>query len=94
MFDTLKARFADALEIWEPDQGQFPQGSPVGGFIGFLLRAKCSVCILFDWKGDGYDYVPVWIGPMFVYGHDASWSEVGVKWGWRNWQYLRYRNGI
>lgn len=90
----LRARFTDMLTIWERDDSRFPQSGSVTGVIGFLLRLKCSICILLDREGDGYDYVPVWIGPMFIYGYDARWSEVGVKWGWRGWQYRRYSNGI
>ena len=94
MFDTLRARFADALDIWQPDEGRYPQGSPVTGWLGFLLRIKCSICILLDREGDGYDYVPVYIGPMSIWCNEASWTEVGVKYGWLDWQFLRYQNGV
>lgn len=90
----IRARIADALEIWEADEGRYPQGSPVSGFVGFLLRVKCSICIALGREGTGYDYVPVWIGPMSVWCNEASWSEVGVAYGWRDWRYLRYSNGV
>lgn len=90
----FKARVQDAFEIWQPDKGQYPQGSAIAGWLGFLLRVKCSICIMFGWEGDGYDYVPVYIGPMSVWCNEANWTEVGVKYGWREWSYLRYRNGV
>ena len=90
----IRARIQDALDIWHRDETRFPQSSPVTGFIGFLLRIKCSICILLGREGTGYDYVPVYVGTMFVCGYDASWTEVGVKWGWRDWQYSRYQDGI
>jgi hypothetical protein len=96
---TFRARLADAMEIWERDSSQYPQGSAAHGFVGFLLRIKASICILMDWRADdSFDVVPVWIGALYV-GHDwdgptASWSEVGVTYGWRGWTYARYQNGI
>ena len=95
------ARIQDAMDIWAGDRTQYPQGSPVQGWFGFVLRLKCSLCILLDREGDviggGY-HVPVYVGPMCV-GHSwdgptCDWTEVSVDLSWRGWRFYRYRNGI
>lgn len=93
----LWARIQDAREIWDGSRGEYPQSGPIDGWLGFLLRIKCSICIVMDWKKQNdFDHVPVWVGGAFVNYADPSmsWSEVAVGYGWGNWTYSRYRNGI
>lgn len=91
----------DITWIWSKDKGEYPQGSPVWGWMGFLLRIKCTVCVLLRLEGhDPYvsTCVPVAIGALWVSqgwnGPGADWSELGVDIRWWCWRFYRYRNGI
>lgn len=88
-------------DIWSRDASQYPAPGPVHGWIGFLLRVKCSICVLLGREGSGrhmsWDCVPVYVGPLHVTYYDgpsADWQEIGVDYGWRGWRFYRYRNGI
>lgn len=97
----ITARLQDAMDIWHQDDGRYPQNSPVGGWLGFWLRVKASICIALNLESrEKYDceLVPVWVGPLHVYetwnGPSASWAEVGVDLRWWSWKFSRYQNGI
>lgn len=95
----LRAKFSDIAEIWDGSAGEYPASGPVTGWFGFRLRVKCSICMLFGWeRKNDWDHVPVWVSGNYV-GHGCDgptcdWWEVGVGYGWRNWTYSRYKNGI
>lgn len=98
---TLNRRWRDVRELWEPNDSVYPQTGVVGGWCGFWLRIKASICLLAGWEaknhiGQFFYSVPIWNGPLVINYADpgASWQEIGCDYRWWVWQIYRYRDGI
>lgn len=85
-------------DVWSRDKSQYPANSPAWGWLGFLLRIKCSICILLGRRGsfsESFESVPVYVSPIWVnYAEpSANWREIAVDMSWRKWRYYTYTNG-
>lgn len=93
--DTLRARWLDAMEIWDGSTSPSPRSR--------WLLIKATICILLgrearDWMKCYDTHIPIWFSGISVSwgGYDGpsqNWAEVAVPPGLRNWTYTRYTNG-
>lgn len=86
--------------VWGGDDSSYPAGSSCTGWFGFLHRVKATICILLGLECPlrWIETIPVYVGQIYVGqswdGPTCDWQEIGVGFGWRNWYYAVYSNGI
>lgn len=93
-------RLRHALQMFERDKSEYPQGGVYPGFWTQVYKAKAALCILLGRLESGADaeVITVHIGPLSSgwdwNGAYANWLETGVKPGWRDWHCYEFSNGI